>query len=38
MLLKLAEEANVFQLRDQLFAGDHINITEDRYYSQSCAT
>jgi glucose-6-phosphate isomerase len=30
LLLELAKEANVFQLRDRLFAGEHINITEDR--------
>lgn len=30
LLLELAKEANVFELRDRLFAGEHINITEDR--------
>ena len=30
LLLDLAEEANVRQLRDQMFAGERINITEDR--------
>lgn len=30
LLLDLAEEAKVFELRDRLFAGEHINITEDR--------
>jgi glucose-6-phosphate isomerase len=30
LLLELAKEANVFGLRDRLFAGEHINITEDR--------
>jgi len=37
MLLKLAEEANVFQLRDQLFSGEHINTTEDRSCCHSYA-
>jgi len=31
LLLDLAAEAKVFDLRDQLFAGDHINVTENRY-------
>jgi glucose-6-phosphate isomerase len=31
LLLELAQEAKVFPLRDRLFAGEHINITEDRY-------
>jgi Phosphoglucose isomerase len=31
LLLDLAEEAKVFHLRDQLFSGEHINVTEDRY-------
>lgn len=30
LLLELAKEAKVFDLRDRLFAGEHINITEDR--------
>ena len=30
LLLELAREAKVFDLRDRLFAGEHINITEDR--------
>ena len=30
LLLELAKETNVFTLRDRLFAGEHINITEDR--------
>ena len=30
LLLHLAEQSNVFGLRDQLFAGERINITEDR--------
>ena len=30
LLLELAQEAKVFDLRDKLFAGEHINITEDR--------
>lgn len=34
LLLQLADEAKVFQLRDRLFAGEHINITEDRLYYQ----
>ena len=29
-LLKLADETNVTSLRDAMFAGDHINTTEDR--------
>ena len=36
LLLKLAQEANVFHLRDQLFAGEHINITEDRSCRCNC--
>ena len=31
LLLELADEAKVFRLRDRLFAGEHINTTEDRY-------
>jgi glucose-6-phosphate isomerase len=31
LLLQLAKQANVFGLRDRLFAGEHINITEDRH-------
>lgn len=31
LLLRLAREAKVFELRDKLFAGEHINTTEDRY-------
>jgi len=31
LLLELAKEANVYGLRDRLFAGEHINITEDRF-------
>ena len=30
LLLELAEATGVRQLRDQMFAGEHINITEDR--------
>ena len=30
LLVELAKEAKVFDLRDRLFAGEHINITEDR--------
>ncbi|KAJ1676131.1 glucose-6-phosphate isomerase, partial [Spiromyces aspiralis] len=30
LLLRLAEEAGVERLRDQMFTGDHINFTEDR--------
>lgn len=30
LLIKLAQEANVEKLRDRMFAGDHINFTEDR--------
>jgi glucose-6-phosphate isomerase len=33
LLLELAKQANVFGLRDRLFAGEHINITEDRCVS-----
>ncbi|EDO16886.1 hypothetical protein Kpol_1024p40 [Vanderwaltozyma polyspora DSM 70294] len=29
-LIELAKEANVAGLRDEMFAGDHINFTEDR--------
>ena len=31
LLLELALEANVYGLRDRLFAGEHINTTEDRF-------
>ncbi|WP_454763757.1 glucose-6-phosphate isomerase [Cupriavidus campinensis] len=30
LLMKLAEEAGVTQRRDAMFAGEHVNITEDR--------
>ena len=30
LLVKLAKEANVEGLRDQMFKGEHINFTEDR--------
>ena len=30
LLLQLAREANLEQLRDQMFAGEHINFTENR--------
>jgi glucose-6-phosphate isomerase len=30
LLVKLAKEANVEQLRDAMFKGEHINFTEDR--------
>ncbi|KAJ1919189.1 glucose-6-phosphate isomerase [Mycoemilia scoparia] len=30
LLLRLAEEAKVPELRDRMFSGDHINFTEDR--------
>lgn len=30
LLVKLAKEANVEQLRDDMFKGEHINFTEDR--------
>ncbi|KAJ5635108.1 Glucose-6-phosphate isomerase [Penicillium longicatenatum] len=30
LLVKLAKEANVEKLRDDMFAGEHINFTEDR--------
>lgn len=30
LLVKLAKEANLEQLRDDMFAGKHINFTEDR--------
>jgi glucose-6-phosphate isomerase len=30
LLVKLAKEANVEQLRDDMFTGEHINFTEDR--------
>ena len=30
LLLELSKEANVEGLRDRLFAGEHINFTEDR--------
>jgi glucose-6-phosphate isomerase len=33
LLMELAQEAKVFDLRDRLFAGEHINITEDRSLS-----
>ena len=33
LLLELAKQANVFGLRDRLFGGEHINITEDRCVS-----
>ena len=32
LLLELAQEAKVFDLRDRLFAGEHINTTENRFY------
>lgn len=30
LLVKLAKEANIEELRDAMFKGDHINFTEDR--------
>ncbi len=30
LLLKLAEEVNLAERRDAMFAGEHINVTEDR--------
>lgn len=30
LLVKLAKEANIEQLRDDMFKGEHINFTEDR--------
>ena len=30
LLIELAKEANLEQLRDDMFAGKHINFTEDR--------
>ncbi|OWY60142.1 glucose-6-phosphate isomerase, partial [cyanobacterium TDX16] len=30
LLIAVAEEAGVFERRDAMFAGEHINVTEDR--------
>ncbi len=32
LLLKLAEEVNLAERRDAMFAGEHINVTEDRAF------